>query len=250
MTSDFTVKNTSGTSGTVKFFDKITNIGGQDCEWYIDRLDPYASHNSWRAPLIGSVPVVIESFIGVNSGTYQPEFTTFLTVQGQPKGLNDSTYRDQSKNQSNSLQKPKIIYFQNADTSQQFGPIKAQIKDKEHISQPGSLYNVNYVTIPALTDTQEDQGLRNVNTPVYAPLVCARVDPNTQYETIKGIDQQCGDLMLMVSRGQATEADLKAADYFTVAYIGQPEERYTLWNEKGIRYLDTYHYGIYLQRMK
>jgi hypothetical protein len=247
MTADFTVKDANGTSGTIKPFDKITSIGGQDCEWYIDRLDPYASHTSWRAPLIGSVPVVIETYTGMNSGTFQPEFTTYLTVQGQPKGFNDSTYRDRTMNQKNSMDKPKFVYFQNTDMSQQFGPIKAQLKDLEHVSQPGNLFSLAYVTLPALSDADEDKGYQ---TPVAVSLSPARVNPNEQYEEVGGVDQKCGDAMFIVSRDQITESAMEACDYFTLSYIGQPEMRYTLWNNKGIRYLDTLHYGVYLERMK
>ncbi len=253
----YTVLDTTGATITIDKGTKITSIAGRAVDLIFSGISAEDTAGRRRGRVLSRTPVILAPFTGVNTSTLAFEYGTPVTVLAQTEEKMVSRW-DPSENGTSqvlygSSLAPKSevdIFLNNADLTQDFGILYGQALDAVRGLMAPGLYAVNYVTVPPLTGAQEDAGYANANTPVPVPLTCIRVDWNAQYETIDGIDQKCGDALIVCTRSQATEATLQNADYFTISYLSQTAVKYTIWNQRGIRYLDTYHYGIYLQRMK
>lgn len=251
----FTVETTTGSTVQIDQGTRITSIAGRACDVIITGVSAEDTAARRRGRVLSKTPVILQPFIGVNPSTLQFEYDTPVTVLAQTEEvmMNRWVPTDTSTTVYGTSLAPKSevdIYLNNADDTQDFGILFAKALDPARALMSGNQWEVSFVTQAPLTPEQEDAGERNTDAGTPTTLTCIKVDQNAQYESIGGVDQKTGDAMIIFTRDQATESQLQDAAYFSLSYLGQDPALYTIWNENGIRYLDSYHYRVSLQRMK
>ena len=257
----FSVLDTSGATVTLDKGAIITSIGGRSVNVILTGMGAEATAMRRRGRILSGTPITIAPFAQINPSTLAFEYGTPATVLAQAEEIMmdrwDASGQTSITGQIGQLYGTSLapksevdLYFNNADISQSFGILFAKAMDPPRALTAGGMYTVNRVSLPRLTKVQTNKGEVNAGTPTPNVLTCIKVNQNAQYEIVNGIDQQCGDAVIIVSRDQATQAQLESADYFTISYLGQKPARYTIWNQNGIRYMDAYYYAIYLERMK
>lgn len=251
----WSVTTTAGAGATLAEDAKVTSIGGQACEWYIDRLEPYATHGTWRAPILNAVPVILAPLTGLNSSTLLPTYGTPITVLAQVKAEKADRGSDPEHNNIRTTALVKVLKFQNADTAKGFGQITAKLMDSAHGVRLAGLYTVTLQPPPTVTSAGNPKLSIPATTTAATPVSLSAVSVNLAEQWIPegNARRKLGDARIVIKRdGISLEALMASGAFITVAAAGinsGTARRYQVTGPEGIEPMHTYHWCVYLKRV-
>lgn len=251
----FSVLDTTGATKTINRKDKITSIDGENYEFYVIDIVPFA-HGITRARprILHKTPIVISPYSALNPDN-SISYGASYTVLGQI-AWGDAGKFEPNKS-ANTLVAKGHISFQPVVTGQSRGLFMARFSDK---LQGDFVEDVWEVKFYANVVTKDSRGQITAGTSTPKTLTCDMVQATLGFVTIDNVQLKSGMAMIKITRDQLTEAEMYGKDnYFTLSLNGATPVKYRIWNTGAVTSLDgtsshgviinqTNHYHIYLMR--
>lgn len=251
----YTVTTTTGATLTLAKGDKISSIAGQARDLYIVEVGPYAQGKRRRGRIIAPVDASIASFDEIDSGTLSPTYETAATVKAQAKTEKASRWNSTETDANfgpNSPESREILYFNNADTTQAFGLIRAVAVDSSRGLMFPEMFTAQYLPAPTITggdDIKMIPGTPTPGTPV--ALTLEYIDLSEQFAIADYARTKTGDALIRFQRDQLTQAQIEAnGAYFAITPNGGSAILYQIWGSEGVQQEQTYHWTVYLKRVR
>lgn len=253
----YTVTDTSGNSLTLAQGHKITSIAGQSRELYITEIAPYAQGKRRRARIVAPVSAVIAPFVEVDSGTLAPTYDSSVTVLAQAKTEKSNRYNPKGEDSDadfgpNAPESAEVLYFNNADSTQDFGVIKVRLADAARGLMFPGMFTAQYIPAPSESGGDPDLFIPPTytpGTPVDLTLSFINLSDQMRYEGGTGVKR--GDAVIKFTRDQLTKAQILAdKGLFEITPIGGSAISYEVWGSDGVEYEQTYHWCVYLRRVR
>lgn len=250
----YTVQTTAGASLTLQQGDKITAVAGQSRELLITELAPYAQGMRRRARILSKVDASIASFDSLD-GSLAPSYDDAVTVKCQSKieRLQAFKYKGEETDGdygSEALESKEVLYFNNADTAQNFGVIRAVLQDPAR-----GLYFPNMFTVRLAPFTaaggRSSGGIPPSTTPgTKIDLEPVFIDINAQVVVGDSSQMTLGDAVIKFPRHKATQAQLLGDSLIEITPQGQSAIQYRVKNTEGLKQMQTHHWMAYLERVR
>lgn len=241
----FTAKDTNGNTVTIQNGDRVSLIGTRSADLYVTDIVPIGEGMHHRARVLFPVPCSVAPFTGLNGVTFNPEYGTAVTIQGQPEPKKVNHWM--ANRGPNNPDRNEHLVFNEQDQASYYGAFRLQLEDAWDGLMIADQYTVELVTMPAPTGGDPDIGLPGITgAPVATALTVKMVSLTDQYEFNGSIRILRGNGKLQVN-AQDIPA-IEAADYIKVTMPNGVEVKYTLW-DKSVEYEQTYHGCVYLKRL-
>lgn len=250
----FTVQTTSGASLTLQQGDKITSVAGQSRELLITELAPYAQGMRRRARILSRVDVSIASFdsLGVDLA---PSYDDAVTVKGQSKIEKLQVFSHKGEEVDGdygpqALESKEVLYFNNADTTQDFGVIRAVLQDPAR-----GLFFPNMFTVQMVPKTKSGGRSSGGIPPSVSDGTKVNLEPvfiNVNTQVLVGNSSQItlGDAVIKFPLHKATQAQLLGDSLIEITPQGQSAIAYRIKNADGLKQMQTHHWMAYLERVR
>lgn len=241
----YTVLDSNGNTVTLELGDKITTEGR---DLIISGIGPYAQGGRRKYRLIAPAIVSFSAFAQINNSTLVPEYSSAVSIALQ---LKEAKEEKDNLVDDNALWPTtyKVAYAKEAG-SQNYSLIRLVLRDAVHGLTFPSLYTVKLVpristggdTDLGTPSTTTDGTLRTLN-PVYVSI--------WEQITLDGNERiKRGDAKIVIPRHAATEAELMGNTLIEITPKGSSSLRYRIWPGKGIETEQTFHWCIYLERIR
>lgn len=244
------IKTKTGVATTINRGDKVTAIAGAAREIYITATEPYAQGMKRRARVLAPVDVTLRRFNKINPTTLAPEYHDPVTVQAQVKTeksgrwVSKGVYAPESQ---------EVLYLNNANTSENFGVIRAIAQDSARGLMFPGLFSVQYIPVPTMTGGNAALMIEPTPTPgTPVDIDLQFIELTDQYTYGDGVKQKMGDAVIKFTRDQLTQAQIGAnGSFFDITPLGGTAIRYQVWNaSEGVKQEQTYHWCVYLKRVR
>lgn len=193
------------------------------------------------------VPIGVEPFIALLT-TGIPSYGALVTVEGQrePKKVQQWDAKTGAMQQL----ADEAIVFAQADLSKRYSCVKILLKDGNMGQMFADSFTVAMVTttVTGGDEIADEPGVSTETSTALAPFFVSLAD---QYDYDgNGRRFKRGDAMIQVRRDEVIQVLLESASCFEITPMGQPMQRYTLWDSNGIKTEQTYDYSVYLKRLR
>lgn len=235
--------DTAGASVAINPTDKITSIAGESRELYVTDVKPL--------PVGGIVPTIMQ---GEAAAISTQTFSGGTVTVGTAKTFKAQThfYKSTAHGSKRTPDGPEAkgyLILRGYDMTKVSKLLEVSFADSLEGKAFANTYAFARVSV-TYTGADPDAGDSGTATPTSTAITYLNIDLNTQYSDDGPNAQKIGDAMVIVDRSAVTEAQLNAAEYFTLTPQGGSAIKYTLWNSDGIKFPKTHHYEIYLKRMQ
>lgn len=239
----YSVKDAGGTSRTVKPTDRIILTDAISREYYITDIVPFVSCGV-RPTLRRTVNFTHEP-LTYSGGTVAAG--TQSTLKGQAVFYKAAEH---SKDYSPDSPCAKGHFLvKNASTSAADKLLQIKFTDQLNGKAFANTHAFARVS-ESVANADADLGEPGTATPTSTAIAYESISLESQYEQGDNTRHKIGDALIIVDKSEVTRAQLEAATYFTITPQGGSAERYTLWNNDGIKEPLTFQWHIYLQRMR
>jgi hypothetical protein len=238
-------KDTSGSDVTIANSDKITGLDGETYELYVIDVIPmgHYTQTAIKPRLIHPIDVTIETFSTFTG--LVPTFNSAVTVKGQVR-WKKAQEANKDKGPSATVSDGHIV-FEHKPAGQRSKLFKAVFLDK---SQGFIFANRFTVQLYGAKTGGDSRRGKPGTLPAPTALTVEYVDPVDQYEYSGGTRVKVGDAKIRVARDLISKTAIEDASKFGISVDGGTEESYTIVSQSGVRALQSYHWDIFLQRLK
>lgn len=206
-------------------------------------------------PLDQPVALLLSRFIGLDGDTLAPEYAAAVTVQAQVKNERvDHRWRKADTTEGPDMPETrKVLYLQEANTSQTWPLIRIELGDVGRTLMVPDLYTVKYLPPPTITTPGDPELGIPAEVEPGTPLLLdpTQVNINEQIVPVGNQMIRRGDACMTVPRNGLTEDMLMNPEArFEITLPGGAVVLYQVPGKEGFETLLTYHYKIYLNRLR
>jgi hypothetical protein len=239
----YSIRDNSGTNRTVKPTDRIILTDGITREYYITDIVPFVSCGI--QPTLRRTVNFTHEPLTFSGGTVTAG--TQAVLKGQSVFYKAAEH---SKNYSpNSPCAKGHFLVKNASTSASDKLLQIKFTDQLNGKAFANTHTFARVTTTA-TSADSDLGEPGTVTPSSSTVAYLNIFLESQYPQGDNRREKIGDALVIVDKSAISRANLEGAAYFTITPQGGTAERYTIWNDDGIKEPITHQWHIYLQRMR
>lgn len=244
--NSYSIKAIDGSSVSLSNGDHITSIAGRSSDLYITDIGPYAQGMYPKPSLVAPVNVALETLVEIDNTTLAPTYNSSVSVYGQAK-----TLKTQDTHKSpDSPEAKETLYFNNADSAQEFSLVYVKCADSLSGETYAGLYTLEKA-VTTITSGNPLLGIPGSESTVYSTIPALFVELTDQYRFIDGVRQKAGDALIKIKRSLITQSQIESANHFRITPKGGTARKYIIWNGgEGIVQEQQYHWCIYLQKVR